>query len=69
MMTNQHLPILWVHESLDSGRNPSTNHQYISSPLRSLKESGFWTLSIIQCLLKNTTFWKLDLFPSQSLVQ
>jgi hypothetical protein len=29
-----------------------------------LKESGFWTLSVIQCFLKNTTYRKLDLFPS-----
>jgi hypothetical protein len=29
-----------------------------------LKKSGFWTLPIVQCFLKNATFRKLDLFPS-----
>jgi hypothetical protein len=28
-----------------------------------LKKSSFWTVSIVQCFLKNT-FRKLDLFPS-----
>jgi hypothetical protein len=30
-----------------------------------LKELGFWTLSIVQWFLKNTTFRKLDQFPFQ----
>jgi hypothetical protein len=29
-----------------------------------LKERRFWTLFIVQCFLKNTTFRKQDLFPS-----
>jgi hypothetical protein len=29
-----------------------------------LKQSGFWTLSIVQCFLRNATFRKLNLFPS-----
>jgi hypothetical protein len=26
-----------------------------------LKESGFWTLSIVHSFLKSTAFWKLDM--------
>jgi hypothetical protein len=33
------------------------------------KESCFWTLSIVQCFLKNTTFRKLDLFPSSGKIK
>jgi hypothetical protein len=29
-----------------------------------LKELGLWTLSIVQCFLKNTTYRKLNMFPS-----
>jgi hypothetical protein len=34
-----------------------------------LKDSYFWTLSIVQCFLKNTSFRKQDLFPSSGKVK
>jgi hypothetical protein len=34
-----------------------------------LKESYFWTLSIVQCFLKNTTLRKVDLFPSSGKIK